>query len=73
MTTYEIRVRGVISRDLVEQVAYHSHAKRETVLRAVLDDESGVYDMLEHLYGLGLELIDVRAVGTQAGTRTSPA
>lgn len=66
MTTYEIRVRGVVTRDLVEQVSHHSHSSHETVLRATVDDDLGVYDMLERLYGLGLELIDVRTVGTDA-------
>ncbi len=64
MTTYEFRVRGVVTRHLAAEVIDQSRGGHETVLRAVLDDERGVYDMLEHLYGLGLELLDVHVVET---------
>ncbi len=64
MTTYEFRVRGVVTGQLAAQATKQSHGGHETVVRVVVDDAGGVYDMLEHLYGLGLELLDVRVVET---------
>ena len=64
MTTYEIRVRGVVTRELlVTAIGSASQAGHETVLRACLDGQTALYDVLDRLYGLGLQLVDLRAVG----------
>ncbi len=62
MTTYEIRVRGVVTHALMTAIGSTSPTAHETVLRAVVDEQTGLYDVLDRLYGLGLQLIDVRAV-----------
>ena len=60
MSAYEIRVRGVMGREIGEQVAADAHVDHETVLRGPLDDQSTLYDLVDRLYALGLELVDVR-------------
>jgi hypothetical protein len=64
MGTYEIRVRGRLTRSLAREFERHdlsvSELPVETVLNGTFEDQSAVYGMLRQLEGLGLELVEVR-------------
>ncbi len=67
MTTYEIRVRGVVTPALVTALGSAFRAGCEPVLWADVDVQTGLCDVLDRLYRLGLQLIDVRVVGCGDG------
>ena len=63
-TTYEIRIRGVLSDRLL--IAFPNLDARaengETVLYGALPDQAALYGVLAQIEALGLELLDVRRV-----------
>ena len=73
MATYEIRVRGRLTRSLTREFERLdlavSELPVETVLNGTFEDQSAVYGMLRQLEGLGFELVEVRRLyGARAGT-----
>ena len=73
MATYEIRVRGRLTRSLTREFERLelavSELPVETVLNGTFEDQSAVYGMLRQLEGLGLDLVEVRRLyGAQSGT-----
>lgn len=65
-TGYEIRIKGRLSDSLSETFEdFNSSVKpAETVMRGELRDQSELYGMLERIQSLGLELIEVRKLGS---------
>ncbi len=62
--TYEIRVRGVVTPELATALGGTVRAGHESVLHAPVDDQTALYQVLDRIYGFGLQLIGLRAVGT---------
>jgi hypothetical protein len=66
VVTFEVWVDGVVP----EALLIEPHAARvavqpvHTVLRGSLSDQAGLHEMINRLYGFGLELIDLRRVPT---------
>jgi hypothetical protein len=63
---YEIRVEGRLSDSLSGALEDFTAAvaPAETVMRGELRDESELHGVLERIQSLGLELIEVRRIGT---------
>jgi hypothetical protein len=63
--SYEIRVSGKIPADeLVEFESLRAVVRPAgTVLRGVVADQAGLQALLKRLYGLGLDLTEVRRIG----------
>jgi len=63
---YEIRVRGRLGKGALaafeDFVAEAEPA--ETVLRGDVDDQAALHGLLEQIQGLGLELVEVRRIGS---------
>ena len=64
---YEIRLKGRAERTIV--LAFDdftvSAAPSETVLRGDIVDQAALHGVLERIHGLGLHLLEVRAVGPE--------
>ena len=64
-TTYEIRIRGVLSDRLL--IAFPNLDARaehgETLLTGALPDQAALYGILEEIEALGLELLEIRRTG----------
>ena len=60
MSTYEVRVRGVVKHisDVCEGLA--PSVGQETVLRGELASADDLYRLIGRLYDLGLDVVDVR-------------
>ncbi len=65
MTSYEISVRGLLDAGIVLQLGVLTLEERpaSTVLRAEVDDDAGLADVLEQLSALGIEFLEARQVG----------
>ena len=59
MTAYEVRVRGVVPTLLAGQLA-DQHIGYETVLTGDVATPDDLYDLIDRLYTLGLDLLEVR-------------
>ena len=61
-TRYEIRVKGRLTASV--QSAFHGMTTQvepvETVLAGALEDQAALYEVLQQVHALGLELIEVR-------------
>jgi hypothetical protein len=61
-TRYEIRVKGRLTASV--QSAFHGMATQvepvETILTGALEDQAALYEILQQVHALGLELIEVR-------------
>ncbi|MET1037997.1 MAG: hypothetical protein ABW075_06960 [Aeromicrobium sp.] len=69
-TRYEIRVRGRLGKALLNAVPHLESSieppQTVTVLRGDLADQAELHQVLQTLAGLGIELIEVRRLGTGA-------
>ena len=65
-TQYEIRVTGKVAAEVVEHIGDVRATPHpvETVLRGYVDDQAALNEMINHLQGLGLELLEVRQLTT---------
>ena len=65
-TRYEIRVRGRVRESLLSQFdGFDAEVEpAETVLRGPLRDQAELHGLLDQIQGLGLELLEVRQVGS---------
>jgi hypothetical protein len=63
-TSFEVRVRGTVPDDLLEEFAGMTAVSVpvETVLSGMVADQSALYGVLNRLQSLGLELVEVRRV-----------
>jgi hypothetical protein len=61
-TSYEIRIKGRLGEPLLAAFAGFTASVRapETVLSAVIPDQRALYQLLDRLRSLGLELLEVR-------------
>jgi hypothetical protein len=61
-TRYEIRVKGRLTASV--QSAFHGMATQiepvETILSGTLEDQAALYEVLQQVHALGLELVEVR-------------
>jgi hypothetical protein len=75
MTRYELRVQGAVSPGLLGELeAFEAEAHPAiTVLRGAVDDEAALRRLLDQLYALGLELLEVRRIDDDAGESLSGA
>jgi hypothetical protein len=64
---YEVRVRGPIPADLLEELGAEDFGEEPplTILRTAPTDQPGLHGMLQRLRSLGLDLIEVRAAGQE--------
>jgi hypothetical protein len=69
--TYELRLRGVVSRD-ARSVFDELEMQSETLVSGVIQDQAALHGLLERIRDLGLELIDVHQV-TDPPTSLEPA
>ena len=63
---FEIHVRGEVPPDLLDELEHLTAVEvpAETVLKGVLPDQSALFGVLARLQDLGLELIEVRRLGS---------
>ena len=66
--TYEIRVRGRLPDDLVQELQYMTGRVEptQTLLRGRIPDQPALYGILDRLQSVGIELIEVRQVAAEA-------
>jgi hypothetical protein len=59
---YELRVRGPVSAELLEELGAEDFGAEPplTILRTEPTDQPGLHGMLQRLRSLGLDLIEVR-------------
>jgi hypothetical protein len=59
---YELRVRGPVPTDLLEEIGAEDMGEEPplTILRTEPTDQPGLHGMLQRLRSLGLELLEVR-------------
>ena len=59
---YELRVRGPVPADLLEELGAEDLGEQAplTILRTEPTDQPGLHGMLQRLRSLGLDLIEVR-------------
>jgi hypothetical protein len=64
---YELRVRGPIPPDLLEEIGAEDFGEEPplTILRTEPTDQPGLNGMLDRLRNLGLELLEVRTAVPQ--------
>lgn len=69
MTSYEVRVAGVIPSDLLPELRDLAITVEppETVLHGSLPDQSALFGLLSRIHGLGLRLIEVQRVPGEEG------
>jgi hypothetical protein len=64
---YEIRVRGRVGKRLL--ASFHGFDAEvepvETILRGTVRDQSALHGVLEQIQAFGLELVELRQVGTR--------
>jgi hypothetical protein len=67
---FEIRVRGTVPAELLEDAGdLHAFVEApQTVLRGTLRDQAALHGLLRQLHGLGLELVEVRRLSSDADT-----
>ncbi|MFL6161089.1 MAG: hypothetical protein ACJ74U_02555 [Jatrophihabitantaceae bacterium] len=60
--TYEVRVRGPVTRDVLDELGATSLAEEpaHTVILTEPMDQAALQGMLEHIRSLGLELLELR-------------
>jgi hypothetical protein len=63
---YEIRVRGRVGKSLLSRFeGFDAEIEpAETVLRGDVSDQAALHGVLDRIQDLGLELVEVRRVGT---------
>ena len=68
---YEIRVRGPIGPTLLEAFPTLStrRAGSDTILAGAFPDQSALYGAINQLGSLGLELVELRNLGTEQTSR----
>jgi hypothetical protein len=61
-TSYEIRIKGRLGEPVVSAFGGFSASVRapETILSGAIPDQHALYQLLERIRGLGLELLEVR-------------
>jgi hypothetical protein len=64
---YEVRVRGPIPADLLEELGAEDFGEEPpvTILRTAPTDQPGLHGLLLRLRSLGLDLIEVRTAGQE--------
>jgi hypothetical protein len=62
--TYEIRVRGRLPDDLVQELEYVTGRVEpiQTLLQGRIPDQPALYGILDRLQSVGIELIEIRQV-----------
>ena len=72
---FEIRVRGTVPVDVLAGVAdLHVEVESpQTVLRGTVRDQAALQGLLHQLHSLGLELVEVRRLHTEADVPRDPA
>lgn len=61
MSRYEIRVKGVVADEEAEELGFVVvRRSAETVLRGSVVDQAQLHGLIERVFGLGLELVEVR-------------
>lgn len=63
--TYELRLRGPLSTRTVDTFQ-EMDMRLDTILSCVVTDQAGLHGLLERIRDLGLELIDVHRIETDA-------
>ena len=65
---YEIRVRGRLPVDLVQELEYVTGCVEppQTLLRGRVPDQAALYGILDRLQSVGIELLEVRQVADEA-------
>jgi hypothetical protein len=64
---YEIRIKGTIGEGVLAGFAgFEAEVEpAQTVLRGDVQDQAALYGLLERVEALGLELVEVRRLGTR--------
>jgi hypothetical protein len=67
-TSYEIRVRGRVSRALLDSFEGMSSELEpvETVLHGPVRDQAELHGLIDRIHALGLELVEVRRLPRRA-------
>ena len=75
-TSYELKVRGRLSRtvlDQFEQLALTADVEPvETVLHGPVEDQAALHGLIRRIEALGLELVEVRRLPEAAARLPSP-
>jgi hypothetical protein len=63
---YEFRIRGQVGERLLASFGGFDAEVQppETILRGAVEDQAALHGVLEQIEALGLELVEVRQVGT---------
>ena len=71
---YELRVRGPVPADLLEEIGAEDWGEEPplTILRTEPTDQPGLHGLLQRVRSLGLDLLEVRATGTEPLDTNSP-
>jgi hypothetical protein len=76
-TSYELKVRGRLSRtvlDQFERLALVADVEPvETVLHGPVEDQAALHGLIRRIEALGLELIEVRRLPTDPTSTPTPA
>lgn len=74
-SSYEIRVRGPVSRALLERLEGLTGelCPVETILRGPIRDQAELHGLLDRIKALDLELVEVRRLPRRADRATRPA
>lgn len=66
--TYEIRIRGRLTETFLQAFEGMSTSVKsvETVLHGTLPDQRALHELLDRIQALGLELVDVRRLPSEA-------
>jgi hypothetical protein len=67
---YEFRIRGRVGERLLSSFGGLDAEVRppETILRGSIEDQAALHGVLQQIEALGLELVEVRQVGSETGT-----
>jgi hypothetical protein len=66
---YELRVRGPVPPELLEEIGAEDLGEEPplTILRTEPTDQPGLHGVLQRLRALGLDLLEVRTAGEEVG------
>lgn len=64
---YEVRVRGTIPPDVLEELGGDLQVESLTVVTGIVRDQTGLYSVLRRLQSLGMEVVALRVGVNEMG------
>ena len=69
---YEVRIRGPVASDQIEELCADFELQADIVLHGVVRDQAMIHGLLDRLRDLGMQLIDVHRVTVGSSQLSAP-